>query len=146
MPEIRISGQTCPFFGMPIPKRSRGIISESPLKSADHEFYQAFFLYFARGNRAEKFFQIVCSLTEQRPYAVSCQSPIKASAESPAELFESAVIQPERDAVISRELPHFSERVADQPAICRINDIAGKHRRVRHDAVPVYPAACRIPI
>ena len=83
----------CPESGFPdrpvlssecrIPKRSGGIISENLLKSGESEFYQAFFLYFARGIKLKKFFQIVSGLTEPGPYPVSSESAVKASAKPP---------------------------------------------------------------
>ncbi|RLC09512.1 MAG: hypothetical protein DRI57_21975, partial [Deltaproteobacteria bacterium] len=67
----------------PVPDRSRGEISESPVKSGETEFFQTFLTDSVLIPQLEEFFEIVGGLADQRPHSVSFQPVPQTSAEAP---------------------------------------------------------------
>ncbi|MCP4491477.1 MAG: hypothetical protein GY820_29815, partial [Gammaproteobacteria bacterium] len=56
--------------------------NESLIKSGKAELYLAFFFYFVSEIKLNKFFQIICGLTEPRPYPMPLQSVPETAAET----------------------------------------------------------------
>ena len=67
----------------PVPDLSRGEISESPVKSGETEFFQAFLPDSVLIPQLEEFFEIMGGLADQGPHPVPSQPVPQASAEAP---------------------------------------------------------------